>query len=212
MTAPVVQPSEPAGHWTGDPRPPSTTPAGSDWATAVGEYSESLKRLEVAVGAVQGTLAKMPDNSAAIQCLIASQKRLDGQIGKAISLQSTLASGIVSVQTSVGEVAGRVADSASATMSETKSATTSLAESLTRRIDESKSVTTSAIQKLASAIPAAAPWWQLPAQALGLTGPLGAAAVAITWLIAKRAGSRSGKASGGTGSGAAEVAPHPFQS
>lgn len=158
---------------------------------------------------MQGTLAKMPDNSAAIQSLIESQKRLDEQIGKTISLQGTLASGIVSVQTSVGEVAGKVADSASATVAETKSATSSLAESLTQQITDSKSVTSSAIEKLASAIPAAAPWWQLPAQALGLTGPLGAAAVAITWLLAQRAG-RTWKTAEATGSGGAEVPPRPF--
>jgi hypothetical protein len=198
----------------------------------VGQYSESLKRLEVAVGAVQGTLAKMSDNSAAIQSLIEAQKRLDEQIGKAIAGQGTLASGISSVTESqrqieeqistsataqnqviseIKNVAGRVTDSAAVTVAETKSATTSLAESLKQQITSSTSVTKEVVEKLASAIPAAAPWWQLPAQALGLTGPLGAAAVVITWLVAKRVGGRSWKTSGETGSGAAEVAPRPFQ-
>jgi len=208
--APIVEPlpppgsappSEPAGRSTGDPGPSGSSPAGSDWSAAVGQYSASLKRLEVAVGSVQVALAKMPDNSAAISSVIASQKRLDEQIRKSIESQTGIQAGLTTV-------AGRVADSVAVT-SDTKSATTSLAEIVTRTIAKSESITTAAIKDLAAGIPAVAPWWLLPAQALGLTGPLGAAAVAITWLVSRRVG-RSGKTSGAVGSGATEVAPRPF--
>ena len=198
-----LTPFEPAGNNTGDPRPSGSSPAGSDWSTAVGQYADSLKRLESAVGIVQGTLAAMPDNSAAIKELIESQRKIDKQIAAASQVQDRIYAGVNGVQAQADRLSSQ-------TINETKSATTSLAERLTQQITESKSVTKEVIKELASAIPAAAPWWQLPAQAIGLTGPFGAAAVVITWLLAKRA-SRSGKTSGGTGSGATEVAPHPFR-
>src|SRR3990172_9665834 len=92
-------PSESAGVPAGSSNTPSPDPAGSDWSTAVGQYAASLDRQQITVDGVRAALAKMPDNSAAMRELIASQARLSEDISASVATQTSISTGIAAVQT-----------------------------------------------------------------------------------------------------------------